>query len=224
MKVVILHGDNAIESYKRLQKFIDSANLRGWGIQRIFDSSQDISEMIVSEALFQVKRLVIVDNASLVTKKNIAWLEKKADNLDITLVIYHSTTLPKTFINSLPKEVMVEEFKFPKLIWSFLGAFYPGNVKKILELLHQIIKNEPIEFVFHLLARQLRDLYWVKVDLASLPYPSWRISKLKSQANKFSKGLLKEFINDLARADIDAKTSKTQLIDSLDFLIVTKLE
>ena len=134
-------------------------------------------------------------------------------------------------MKQLPKIDKVEEFKLPKLIWSFLDSCFPGNAKNALLLLHEIIKNEPVEFVFSLLAKHLRDLYWVKVDSppgqrpsGPVAYPSWRVEKLKRQSHKFSEGSLEDLINSLAQADIKAKTSQGELIDLLDFIIATKLE
>ena len=59
--------------------------------------------------------------------------------------------------------------------------------------------------------------------MGSPNYPDWRLNKLKSQSNKFSDKLLKEIINDLSNIDVKVKTSKANLKDSLDLLIVKKL-
>ena len=112
----------------------------------------------------------------------------------------------------------------PRLIFTFLDSIYPKNVKKVLVLFHELIKNEPVEFVFALMARHLRDLYWVRVEPKSLPYPSWRVGKLKGQSSKFKFETLKDLIARMAEIDIAVKTSKSDLISSLDLLIVFSLE
>ncbi len=223
MKLFVLHGDNTYDSYDRLKKFIISARKRNWDIQKINSPSQNVSELLVSDSLFQKERLVVIENANLINKTTINWLQKHK-NLVVTLVIYHPSTINKTLIKKLPNVEKVEEFKLPKLIWRFLDAFYPGNAKMLIQLLHEITKNEPVELVFSLLSRLLRDLYWVKVDPSTLMYPSWRIGKLKSQSNKFTEQKLKEIISEFAENDIKSKSSDVKLIDLLDFTIATKLE
>lgn len=224
MKIIVLHGDDTLRSYERLQKFVKAARRRNWEVQRVSDSSFNLSEILVSDSLFQKERLVVVEDSKLIDKTLVKWLQKKADSINVTIVIYGGRTLTKAFIKSLPKIEKVEEFKVPKLIWQFLDSFYPGNVKKILPQLHEIVKKEPVEFVFALLAKLLRDLYWVKVDSKTLTYPSWRIGKLKHQAAKFKKFKLRELISGLASADIKSKTSQSNLLTELDFIIASKLE
>ena len=224
MKIIILHGDHIEKSYERLQRFIDVAKKRGWRIERITDNKQNISEALVSKDLFGKKKLVIIDGIKLINKKETNWLKKNKESVDVDIVVYQKSTLTKTALKILPQPDKIEEFKLPKLIWNFLDSFFPGNAKVCLNLLHKIIENEPLELVFFLLVKQVRDVYWAKVDSKSLPYPPWRVGKLKKQADKFDKKLLKKIINEFAEADIKSKTSKAKLLDELDFIMATKLE
>ena len=224
MKIIVLHGDNTLESYKRLLAFIKEARSRGWEVKRITNTSIDIPEALISDSLFSTNRIVVVEGVSLITKKVISWIKKKGKSINTTFVIYHPGVINKTFTKSLPKIDKTEEFSIPKLIWSFLGSFYPENAKNTLLLLHEIVKTEALEFVFSLLAKQVRDLYWVKVDPESMPYPSWRTGKLRQQSQKFSESLLTQIIDELADADTKSKTTDSNLLDLLDFIIVDKLK
>ena len=58
----------------------------------------------------------------------------------------------------------------------------------------------------------------------SIPYPSWRVGKLKSQASKFTIEQLKYLIEKLSEIDIKVKTSKADLTNELDLLIIKQLE
>lgn len=225
MKIIVLHGDHSQASYERLQKFIEVAKKRNWEIQRI-DSNKSLSlpEALTSTALFASNRLFILEGIKNIKKQELDWLAKKSAKIEGNLVIYHDGFIPSTFLKSLPKNTKIEEFKLPRLIFTFLDSFSPKNSQKTLKLFHQVSEKEPVEFIFAILAKHLRDLHWVKVDAEGPGYPSWRISKLKKQAKLFSESLLKEVISDLAEADVKAKTSKASLKDSLDFLIATKLE
>ena len=224
MKIIVLHGDHTEKSYERLQKFIAEAKKRKWEIRKLSGKSSDpISEQLANTSLFSEPLFVVLEDPARTRKNDIEWISENADSIDATLIIYHRGTLRKTLLKNFPIE-KTEEYKLPKLIWNLLDSFFPGNGKNFLVLLHEVIKNEAIEFVFSLLAKQVRDMHWVKHDPDTIPYPSWRVGKLKRQAMRFPDGLLKEIILDLAEIDIKVKTSKDKLIDLLDFLVISKLE
>ncbi len=206
MKLIILHGDFTAKSYERLSKFISEAKKRGWEI-----SDYD-HETVGNQSLFAGERFVVLRDYKTLNKKDIS----KLNNYPGTLVIYNEGNIPQTFLKTLtnPK---IEEFKLPKIIWNFLDNFS-------IRLFHEVIKTEPVEFVFSLLAKRFRDLYWVQVSPETLLYQSWRISKLKKQASNYSTNQLSRLINKLAEIDIKVKTSKANLTSSLDFLFLTKLE
>ena len=161
MKIIVLHGDDYLKSYDRLQVFVKTARKRGWNIKKITDNSQNIPDALVQDSLFEKEKLVVINNSNLINKSTLNWFKKKSESINATLVIYQDKTLSKTFLKSLPKVDKEEEYKLPKIIWTFLDSFYPGNIKVILSLLHDLIKKQPIEFIFMLLVKHLRDIYWV---------------------------------------------------------------
>ncbi len=225
MKIILLHGDNAIKSYERLMTFIEVAKKRNWEIVQLTqDSPLSLSESLSSQSLFTKEKLFVLEDLNKINKKELDWLKKKAEKLDGTLVIYYPNVIPQNLFKLLPSKIKIEEFKLPKLIFVFLEKLFPKNSKEAIKVFHQVIENEPVEFVFALIARHFRDLYWVKVDSKTLELPEWRLMKLKKQSSLFSEVQLKEVINNLAEADIEAKTSKSSLISSLDLMFATKLK
>lgn len=218
MKIIVLHGDDAEKSYERLTKFIDTAKKRNWEIIT--------NEFPNTPSLFGTDRLIIYRDFKLLTKKEI-------DNFvrfDGTLVVYHDGVLPMTFLKLMPKDFKLEKFELPKLLFVFLESFYPGNSTRCLKLLHDLTNSQAIELTFFMLSRQLRDLYWISIDPNTNHFQSWQASKLKTQASKFTNvqasaiDNLKLIISKLADIDIKVKTSKTDLLASLDLLIVKQLE
>jgi len=206
MKLIILHGDYVNKSYARLAQFIHEAKRRGWEI-----SDYD-KETVDNQSLFAVERFVVLRDYKTLNKRDILRLDKHPG----TLVVYHEGNIPQTFLKMLTNPV-IEEYKLTKIIWNFLD-----NIS--IKLLHEVIKTEPVEFVFSVLAKRFRDLYWVKTDLRSMIYDSWRKTKLQKQAQKYTTSRVVQIINELAEIDIKVKTSKANLISSLDFLLLTKLE
>jgi len=205
MKVIILHGDYLTKSYTRLTKFIEIAKSRGWEIV------EDVIE--TTPSLFDHERLFVFRGYQKLSKDDIKNLSKFPG----TLVIYQEGVIPALFLKNLPKDTKIERYDLPKLIWNFLDN---PNVK----MLHQVIKHEPVEFVFAILAKRFRDLYWVATDPKTLPYQDWQISRLKKQAEKYTTRRVVQIINELSKIDIDAKTSKVDLLSALDFFLITRLK
>ena len=205
MKVIILHGDYLTKSYTRLTKFIEIAKSRGWEIV------EDVIE--TTPSLFDHERLFVFRGYQKLSKDDIKNLSKFPG----TLVIYQEGVIPALFLKNLPKDTKIERYDLPKLIWNFLDN---PNVK----MLHQVIKHEPVEFVFAILAKRFRDLYRVATDPKTLPYQDWQISRLKKQASQYSTRRVGCFIKELAQIDIDAKTSKVDLLPALDFFLITRLK
>lgn len=212
MKVIVLHGDDTDKSYKRLSTFMDVAKKRGWEIIT--------NEFPNTPSLFGIERLIIFRDYKLLTKNDI----KNFGMFDGTLVVYHDSILPQTFLKLMPQDFKMEKFELPKILFTFLDSFYPGNSKQCLSLLHDLTKNTAIELVFFMLSRHLKDLYLVGINPKTTQYPSWRLSKLKSQSIKFGQEKLKQIISKMADIDIKVKTSKADLLTELDLLIIKHLE
>lgn len=222
MKIIVLHGDNERASYQRLEKFIEVAEARDWQVN-FLDSPEGISEKLIGVSLFGKQPFFVIRSINKWPPSTLKKIKKVLEKGEGTVVIHHNDFLGKTILESFPKGVKLEEFKLPRLIFDFLDSFYPGNSKRTLTLLHEVLKKELPEFVFALLARHLRDLYWAKTD-SPLPVPSWRAQKLKNQAAKFSNEELKNIIKSLSETDIKVKTSQAELASSLDLLTITLLK
>lgn len=225
MKIYLIHGEYSFKSYEKLKEYIKKAKEDNWGVVYVSDESGfNIQETFSSKDFFISKKVFILENLSKLTSEDIAWLNKNKDVLDGILVFYSKNTVKDNFIKSFNKIDRIEEFKLPENIYTFLNSFYPKNAESCIKKFHSLLHKENIEFIFFLLSKHLRDLFWVKLSPSNIPYPSWRVEKLEKQAARFSTEKLKEIINDLSDIDIKSKTSKTNLTDLLDLLIIRKLE
>lgn len=223
MKLLILHGDDQIKLYARFQKFIETAKSRSWEIAYL-DDALSIKESLLASSLFGAQRFFVLRDIKRLGKSEIEWLKKHSSEIGGNLVIYHEGYIPVGITKGITENVKIEEFKLPKIIFSLMDMIRPGNSVQIIKTLHKIIETEPVEFVFILIAKHMRDLFWAKTDLNSMPYPSWRSSKLKNQSDSFTLKRLQQFIDSLSNIDIQVKTSKANLLSSLDLLIVKSLE
>lgn len=224
MKIIVLHGEDIVKSYERLKRFTETARARSWEVANLDESETAFEENLSSPSLFGTDRFFILRDIRKLGKKEVEWLGKKYADLSGTLIIYHEGQIGQTFIKNLPKETKTEEFKLPKLIWNFLEHIYPGNSATVIKEFHTVIEREATEFVFTLIARQLKNLYYIKSAPKRVPFQDWQIARLKRQAEKFTPEQLRELIGMLAEIDIKVKTSKADLVSSLDLLIVKQLE
>ena len=224
MKILLIHGDNTFESYNKLREVLNSSKEKGYRIENILNTDFNFKEKLSSKGLFPEKIIFLLENINLLKSDDFLWINNNVSISDLFIIIYNDGLLGKTIINKLPKNTVINEYKLPQPLWKFLDSFYPENCNKSLQLLNECIKNSPKEFIFTMLSRHLKDLYWAKIEPNGLDYQEWRITKLQNQAGKFSKNLLKSVINDMSEIDLKVKTSKAELLSSLDFIIIEKLE
>ena len=222
MNIYLIHGDNSLTSYNRLQEYVNKGKDRGWEVTEIEDKEVNIIDILRSDSLFGNKRLVVVKEYSLLSDKAIEFINKTLD--DIELIIYHGSAIPVTFIKKLKNVKKNEVFKLSKYLWKFIDNFYPGNTKNCLYYFHESLKNDPAELLFTILAGQIKDIFLTLYSDEPLPYPPWRLSNIKRQSEKFGKEKIKMTIDELAKIDIKVKTSSADLKDELDLFILRKLE
>lgn len=203
MKIIVIHGDDTVKLYERLQRFTEEAKKRNW---QITDYSFD---EVSNQTLFDDEKFFILRDYKKLTKTDVGNLTKYSGNL----IIYHEGKIPALFIKTL-NATKIESFDLPQKLWSLLD-----NIT--IKGLHDVVKTEAVEMVFALIASRFKDLYWV--TFGNPPYPSWRISKLRSQAQKFKKEDLENIVIELAKIDVDAKTGKANLLSSLDILLAKRL-
>lgn len=215
MKTILIHGEDSLTSYKKFNDLKASVKKKGWTLINL-NPKEELSQQLVSGNLFSEKIVYILDD----------FMKLKLQSFDNNsfLIIYSNHELTTLQLKVLPKDTKIEKYDLPKLIYNFLDSLYPGNAKKSLQLLNQLVEREAVELIFAILSRLVRDLYWVKADEAGLPYPDWRALKLLKQADKFSKEKLKLIINSLSKIDVKSKTSDSDLRTLLDFTLLTNLQ
>lgn len=220
MNIYLIHGDNSIASYNRLQEYINKGKSKGWEITEIEDKEINITDTLRSNSLFSSKRLIVIKKYSLVSDQVI----KNINELDDEFIIYHDNLIPITFVKKLKNVKKNEIFKLSKFLWKFIDNFYPGNTKNCLFYFHESIKSDPVELIFSILISQLKNIFLTLYSEKPLPYPPWRLQNIKKQVDKFGKEKIKMTIDELAEIDIKVKTTSAKLTDEIDLFIVRKLK
>lgn len=223
MKIAIVHGEHTELARKRFSTIIDKVRSRGSEIVEV-DLEVALGEQIVGRSLFGSESLFVVEEVRKLSKKDVEWLVENIEGLEGNLLAYGKGTVAASLLRPFGKKAKIEKFDIPKLVFKFLGMIYPGNSGEVIRVLHDIVRHEAVEFVFAMMASLLRDLYWVRVSPSSIPYPSWRVARLESQAGKFEDGQIERIIGRLADIDMKVKTSSANLLQELDLLIISELE
>lgn len=204
MKIVVLQGDNTARARARYSQIVSGVKKRGWDVVEV-DPKRKLAEQLVSTDLFTSDILYTIDGIRGVNSRDIEWLAKNSSKYDGSLLIYIEGKLPAPAKKVLPKSIKIETFELPVLLWQFIDSFYPGNSKRCLYLLEELLKKEPVELLIALLARKLRDYY-------------------RGNSNKFTKELLVDTIDSLAELDYKSKTSDVNAKLLLEMLIAEKLK
>lgn len=225
MRILFLHGDHTTRSKDDLEKLVAQAKSRNFFVVRLnSESNISLSESISGASLFESKQAYIIDDEKLITAKNLKWLAQNEGKFNVSVAIRYPRRAPPSLVKELPKNAKISEYKVPVYIFKFLESLYPGNQKEALNLFSAVLETETVEFVFTMMARHFRDLYWVLVDPASNGYPMWRKSRLAKQAGKLGVGKLTAIIEDMASMDLDSKTGGPPLGSLLDVAIMGWLQ
>lgn len=226
MKNVILHGDNQVESRKRLSFLISQARKRGLEIARVDGKTatkEDLTLLSRSQSLLAEEMLVVSENFFSGNKKAIEIADKLAVNNGTVFVFWEEKLLSPAILKKLPKDFEIEGFKIPNSVFKFLDSILPKNTKAMLHFYHQALKQSNPEFLLIMLARQLRLLIWTEGDPETLKLLEWQKSRLRNQAEKFNLDQLVKLHGKLLEFDRLNKRSglPENLEASLELLLIS---
>lgn len=188
MKPVVLHGDNQVESRKRLSLIISQARKRGLEIARVDGKTatkKDLTLLSRSQSLLAEEMLVVSENFFSGNKKAVEIAGTLVKSNGTVFVFWEEKALSPAILKKLAKEFEIEGFKIPNSVFKFLESVLPKNTKVMLNLYHQALKQSNPEFLLIMAARQVRLLIWAKGDPETLKIPDWQKLRLIKQTEKF---------------------------------------
>lgn len=224
MKIVVLYGEDESKARQRFAQIVRDVKKKEWEVVSLNSKGNfNLAEKLTSTSLFSDRVLYTLDNLKKLPLSELKWLSKNSDNYEGSLLVFHKGNLPPATRAAFPKSTKYEKFEIPQIIFTFLESLYPGNSTRALSLFEELLKKDASELVIAMLARHLRDLYWVMDGADGMNVQSWRLGKLKSQANKFTKESLKGTIEELANIDYQSKTGAKNTRFLLEIMIITQL-
>lgn len=227
MKILILHGDNQVESRARLNELVSGSKKKGLNIIRVSGASIKKGELLTlarSQDLLGGTDLLVIEGF-FANKKAAEILKELVENqeeISNSCLFWEGKAVPAS---KIPKKdfIKTESFQVPQEIFKLLDLVTPATKKQALILMQKSAVRESAEFFFVMLIRQIRNLLWVKTDPQSMQIQAWQKGKLKSQADKFSEEALRRIQSRLLEIDYQSKTSKLpeNTAASLDMLIAS---
>lgn len=227
MNTTIIHGNNIVESRKKIDDFLKKD---AWVVR--FDAQKDdfqkIKDSTESKELFSPIKTLIIENLfsrKSSEKDKIIDLINKLNSPAINIVIWESAEIKKTDL----KKILKAEFIFcdlPKFFYSFLDSLIPNNSTKTRKLLKNTLEESSAEQVFYAMVKRTRQLLIIKTgkyhDFEEFKNAQdWQIRKLHSQAKFWKEEKLMEFHKKLFEIEFGLKTSDLpmDLSSHIDFLL-----
>ncbi|NCN03854.1 MAG: hypothetical protein GW942_02150 [Candidatus Pacebacteria bacterium] len=222
--MVIIHGENTALSRKKLQELIEKAKHSGLALDRLEAKKLTpaiLQENLGSNSLFGDDKVIIIEELhSLPTsqrKKEL--IEILAKSAGTNIILYEKKKITATMIKKLG-QVEVFEFKISNSLWELLDKLGSNDKKNTLLTMRKAISQNDEFFVYTMIIRQIRMLITAK-DKGVIKGAPFMVSKLKSQANKFSLEQLLRIHHQLHLLDIKQKNSQLylNLSQELDLLL-----
>ncbi|MEK7472905.1 MAG: hypothetical protein AAB625_02600 [Patescibacteria group bacterium] len=141
MRIIILHGDDVVKSYDRLQKFVGEAKHRSWKI------TEFSLEEVTNQSLFGEESFYVLHDYKILTKKILEKLQKYSGNL----IVYNQGKIPAPTLKNLGAN-KIELFELPQLLWKFLDNM-------TIMGLHELIKSQAVEYILAMMAWKFKQNY-----------------------------------------------------------------
>jgi DNA polymerase III delta subunit len=222
--ITILYGEQTIASRNKLVELVQEHKNAGREVERLEAKRIDratLETALTSQDLFGSERVIVIEGLHSLptsTKKNelIAYIAKS----DATVILWEQRDLTPTMLKQFPGSAAVQ-FKLTKSTFAWLDSL-GGDGKqrdRAVQLFHQALHEEDVQFLFIMLIRQIRLLIQAK-DNGVIKGPPFMISKLKKQTSSFNLDQLLQTHRQLLEIDLKQKTSSNSLtlIQELDLL------
>jgi DNA polymerase III delta subunit len=229
--MIILHGDQLVNSRKKLSEYLDQARQQQIKVVTLLAKKltpAELEEKLGATSLFGDDQLTVIEELhSLPTsarkKQLIELLSNAAQDDQSQIIIWEKRSLTPTMLKKFAGATKLE-FKLNKLLFKWLdtisgGKNSPTQQAQKLKSLHQVIEQESAGLVMMMLIRQIRLL--LQVVAGGRPAgPPFIVNKLAAQAQRFSLAQLLSLHHELLKMDLNLKTSGSNLdlVGQLDLL------
>jgi DNA polymerase III delta subunit len=211
--MIVLHGDNQIQSREALSKAKEKAVQEGEEVVVLNGQKTTLTEVkqaLESGSLFGGGRLLVLEGllagrASKNQKEISDYLKTEKSSV----VLWEPKKVSVTAIKSVGGED--REFKVSAEIFHLTDSLSPGQTKVMLESFATCMNQEGAEMIFYMLCRQVRMMIQAKTDQNSLSGSPYMVSKVVRQVKPFTQGALLKMHEKLYLIDKGVKTGTNPL-------------
>jgi DNA polymerase III delta subunit len=220
--MLILHGENTVQSRNQLVKELDKAHLAQMQISRIQAKDLDTVQLellLQSESLFGEPKLVVIEELHTLPKsgkkddliKQLATFANSSSNTNssTSVILWEKRALTATMLKQF-KTAQAQSFPFTAALFGWLDSLItpanPAQLTKTLQLLQQALTQDGDFLCLTMFARQIRLLIQAKENtpMAGAPF---MIAKLKKQASSFTLDKLLKLHHRVLELDLASKSS-----------------
>lgn len=223
--MLILHGENTVQSRNRLFQLTSDARKKGELVVHVEIKQLDfptLEDAFGNQNLFGESKFVVIEELhSLIKSKRkdelitfVGNFAAQTNDGGLQIVLWEKRALTPTMLKKFPG-AKSEEFKITNSLFKWLDsigvASSAQNAKLTsLKLLRDALEKDGDFMCFTMFIRQIRLLIQVK-DGAVAGLPPFMIGKLKQQAGAFTMPQLLKMHGRLLELDIEQKTSTSRL-------------
>ena len=226
MMLIILHGENIIDSRNKLVELINDAKNKNKSIERLDAKKINpgiLESKLIKQDLFGTEITIIIEELhSLPRSKQKNILVELIAKSEVNVILWEKRKLTATMLKKFPQAKTIE-FKLSNSLFNWLDSLSGNkkNRKQQITTLHQALKDEDPYLCLIMLARQTRMLIQVK-ESGTMAGSPWMVQKIKKQSQLFSLQQLLNIHRQLLNIDLHQKTSTNalNLDQELDLLLL----
>ena len=227
--MIIIHGENTIQSRQKLIKVIEEAKARNVLVERHEADKLNLPTLeskLQKTDLFGHSRLLVIEGLhSLRRSKQKTQLIGLVSQANMDVCLWEKRPLTKTMLKKLGEhqENQIYEFKLTNTLFAWLDTLSPQSNTKKSQLIafKSALRDNDAYMCLVMLVRQARLLIQAKVG-ANIKGPFFMINKINKQANNFELEQLLNLHTKLYALDAAMKTSQNtlELKTSIEQLII----
>ena len=227
--MIVIHGENIIQSRQKLIKVIEEAKTRNILVERHEADKLNLPTLeskLQKTDLFGHSRLLVIEGLhSLHRSKQKKQLIELVSQASMEICLWEKRLLTKTMLKKLGEhqENQVYEFKLTNTLFAWLDTLSPQPKTKKSQLIafKLALRDNDVYMCLVMFVRQVRLLIQAKVG-AEIKGPFFMINKIKKQANYFKLAQLLKLHAKLYNLDAAMKTSQNilELKTNIEQLII----
>lgn len=213
--MIIIHGEDSVSSYKKLNQLIQGFKTAGKEVLVSDAQTLDITTLrqMSSESLFGGDKVLVIKNllSNQKSKSKDVLVKALGELTGIEVLLYEPKKLTETTLKQFPK-ASVDSSNISPVIFKYMDMLKPGNSRNLFSGWKRLVElNHEPEYVFAMIVRQVRLLIQAKSGPSYLklaPYPK---KMILSQAAGFDLSHLIDLHESLFEIDKKIKTGSSPL-------------